>query len=64
MTKQKLSKTDALKLIADYILDGSKEHDDYVDMCTEHDIDPKDLQGKRQRTHVYALALIGLEMKF
>jgi hypothetical protein len=63
MKKSKVNKDQALILVAQYILD-EKEREDYIDQCDFYDIDPKDLQGEKQRKHVYALALIGLSQKF
>ena len=60
---RKLNKDQALVLVAQYILDD-KERNDYDDYCDCHEIDPKDIQGEKQRTHVYAMALIGLGNKY
>jgi hypothetical protein len=60
---RKLNKDQALVLVAHYILDD-KELNDYDDWCDFNDLDPKDIQGEKQRTHVYAMALIGLGNKY
>jgi len=55
----------ALKQVAEYIIDcESNEYDSYMQYCFENDLDPKDIRGACQSTHVYALALIGLGMEF
>ena len=59
----KMPKKDALKSVAEYILD-KKEHDDYVDFCETHDLNPKDIHMPMNSTHIYALALIGLGYEF
>jgi hypothetical protein len=55
----------ALTQVAEYIVDcESNEYDSYVTYCEENELDPKDIRGLGQSSHVYALALIGLNMEF
>ncbi len=61
--KKRVHKDQALILVAEYILDD-KEREDYIDFCDFNEIDPTDIQGEMQSTHVYALALIGLSQTF
>jgi hypothetical protein len=63
MVKSQISKLEALTEIAEYVLDD-KERYDYVYYCEENSLDPNNIQGAEQRTQVYALALIGLGLKF
>ena len=60
---KKLNKDQALVLVAHYIIDD-KEHDDYALWCEQEGLNPRDIQGERQRKHVYAQALIGLGMEY
>jgi hypothetical protein len=49
--------------VAQYIIgDESGEYESYMTYCEENDLDPKDITGIKQSTHVYALALIGLNL--
>lgn len=65
MLKVNSAKLAALIKVAEYIIDcESNEYDSYVTYCEENDLDPKDIKGKGQSGHVYALALIGLSMEF
>ena len=55
----------ALTQVAEYIVDcESNEYDSYMTHCEENELDPKDIRGLGQSSHVYALALIGLGMEF
>lgn len=55
----------ALEQVAEYIVDcESGEYASYVSFCNENELDPKDIRGLGQSSHVYALALIGLDMEF
>ncbi len=58
-----MTKTQALKKVAQYIIDD-KEREDYEDFCDVHNLDPKDIKGKLQSAHVYACALIGLGLEY
>lgn len=58
-------KLESLTKIAEYIIDcETGEYENYVTFCDENQLEPKDIQGEMQRTHVYALALIGLGLDF
>lgn len=55
----------ALIKVAEYIVDcENNEYDSYVSFCEENGLDPKNIRGKKQRDHVYALALVGLGLEF
>ena len=55
----------ALLSVASYIVDcESNEYDSYVSFCEENELEPNRIHGKMQKTHVYALALIGLGLEF
>lgn len=55
----------ALLEAAEYIAScDNKEHDDYVTYCDDNEIDPKQLNGRAQRKHIYARALVGLNLTF
>jgi len=56
------NKLESLTLVAEHIL--NQEADDYVQWCEENELDPKDINGDMQKSHVYALALIGLGLEF
>lgn len=61
----KITKRDALMKVAEWVVScDNKEYDDYVTYCDDNELDPKQLQGKDQSLHPYALALIGLGLKF
>lgn len=58
-------KDKALAKVAEYIVDcESNEYDNYVSFCEENDLKPSNIKGRRQITHVYALALVGLGLEF
>jgi len=59
----RLSQVKAFVKIARYILD-EKEYDDYITYCSDNSISPDDIGGKEQQQHVYAQALISLDLKF
>ncbi len=42
----------------------SGERDNYVSFCEENEADPRHIRGMFQSGHIYALALIGLELPF
>lgn len=55
----------ALTQVAEYIVDCENgEYKSYVSHCEENELDPKDIRGIGQSSHVYALALIALGMEF
>jgi hypothetical protein len=61
----KITKLQALKEAAWYIIHcESGEYESYVTYCEDNGYNPKNIQGKDQRLHAYALALIGLGMAF
>lgn len=63
--KNHVSKKGAMTQVAEYIVDcESNECDSYIEFCEENELDPKDIRGLRQSSHVYALALIGLGLEF
>ena len=65
MSKYTFSKLDALTMVAEYIVDcESNEYRSYVTYCEENDWNPKDIRGANQSKHVYAVALIGLDLEF
>ena len=53
---------DKLKQAAKYLL--STEFDDYTEWCEENGFKPEDIKGKNQSNHPYAVALLGLGLKF
>jgi hypothetical protein len=58
-------KLEALTKIAEYIVNcENNEYDSYVSFCSENRLKPENISGRKQRTHVYALALIGLGLDF
>jgi len=57
-----MTQTDAHVKIAEYILET--ERDNYISFCEENDLDPKDIKGKDQFKHVYALALFAVNQSF
>jgi hypothetical protein len=58
----RMSKQTALNALALHALNYERE--DYLYYCDCNSIDPKDIQGDLQSRHLYALALIGLNIKF
>ena len=60
--KKRVCKDQALVLVAQYVLNNALE--DYIDFCDFNEIDPTNIQGEMQSTHVYARALIGLGQVF
>jgi hypothetical protein len=55
----------ALEQVARHVIDcESGEYASYVDHCKENELNPVDIRGLGQSNHVYALALIGLNMEF
>ena len=60
-----MTKKTATQRVLEYTVDcESGEYDSYVSYCSENGYDPKDIHGKGQTGHVYALALIGLGLEF
>ena len=58
-------KVEALEKVAEWVIScDSKEYDDYLIYCKDLGINPKNITGKNQIFHPYALALIGLGLKF
>jgi hypothetical protein len=59
------NKLKALTEVAEYIVGfDSKEYDDYIDWCDSQSLNPSDITGEAQSSHIYALALVGLGLKF
>lgn len=59
-----LHKEELMK-IAEYIIDcETGEYENYIEYCSDLGIDPSDITGNEQKTHVYARALIGLGLSF
>jgi hypothetical protein len=62
MTKVDLN---CLIKVAQYIIgDESGEYESYMTFCEENELNPKEINGIEQSSHVYALALIGLGFEF
>lgn len=60
-----ISKRGAFVQVAEYIIDCENgEYNSYVSYCEENDLDPSDIRGLGQSNHVYALALIALDLDF
>lgn len=60
-----ISKSGASKQVCEYIVDcESSEYDNYTEWCNENDLNPIEIRGFKQSTHVYALALIALGMEY
>ncbi len=63
-----MKKKDQLKLltkVAEYIVDCENgEYESYVTYCEDNDLEPKNVTGREQQKHVYALALVGLGLDF
>lgn len=62
-----ISKKRLLRLIqvSEYIVScDNKEYFDYTDYCVQNGFDSRDIQGTKQSQHVYAKALVGLDMVF
>lgn len=56
---------DRLKEVAEYIIDcESGEYDSYMSYCQENNLNPKNITKKKQLNHVYAKALVGLDLEF
>lgn len=66
MSKQlpEMNKDKALFNLAHSIIEDGKEFEDYVDWCYDNELDPANIQGEIQRGHIYAQALIGLELEY
>ncbi len=70
MPKSKKVSIDSKRLkklvdIADWIMScDNKEYDDYVNYCDDNGLDPAKINGREQSKHVYAKALISLNMTF
>ena len=59
------TRLNALTYAAEYIIDcENSEYESYVTYCDELDLDPANIEGDKQKGHIYALALIGLGLKF
>ncbi len=55
----------AMTQVCEYIIDcENNEYDSYMSFCNENSLDPCRIRAVKQRTHVYALALIALGLKF
>lgn len=65
MKVSKAKQLEALRDVVDYILSGDKEYEDYLNHCDENgEINPADITGPIQFSHVYAKTLVGLGLNF
>jgi hypothetical protein len=61
----KITKQDCFEKVAEYIVNcENEEYESYVTYCQENDLNVNHIRGKEQSKHVYALALIALELEF
>lgn len=62
---KKMTKKEAAESLARYLVDSdNKERNDYDDWCDANSLDPKNIHGDRQRTHVYTQALTVLGLNY
>lgn len=59
------SKQWCLNTVAEYIVNcENNEYDSYVSYCEENGLEPNNINDSDNLNHVYALALVGLGLKF